>query len=77
MRIDGDLIRWLRDQRGLTVNKLARMSGVSADTVAAIEAGEYRGSPECARRLASGLSGAGHGEPVHADDLWLYDEDVT
>lgn len=71
MRIDPDLLRWLRDERGLSVTKLARMSGVSVDVISAIEEGRYRGSPDCARKLADGLSGAGHGEPVHPDDLWM------
>lgn len=71
MRIDPDLLRWLRDERGLSVNKLARMSGVPVDVITAIEDGSYRGSPDCARKLADGLSGAGHGEPVMPEDLWM------
>ncbi|MBW3605792.1 MAG: helix-turn-helix transcriptional regulator [Actinobacteria bacterium] len=71
MRIDPDLLRWLRDERGLSVNKLAKMSGVSVEVITAIEDGRYRGSPDCAHKLADGLSGAGHGEPVRADDLWV------
>lgn len=75
MRIDPDLVRRLRDERGLSVNKLARMSGVSVDVITSIEDGRYRGSPDCARKLAGGLSGAGHGEPVRAEDLWMLQDD--
>jgi transcriptional regulator with XRE-family HTH domain len=74
MRIDPDMLRWLRDERGLSVNKLAKLSGLSADLVTAIEDGRYRGSPDSARKLASGLSCAGHGEPVLPDDLWMPEE---
>jgi len=75
MRIDPDMLRWLRDERGLSVNKLAKMSGVSVDVITAIEDGRYRGSPDCARKLAGGLSGAGHGEPVLPDDLWMPEDE--
>ena len=75
MRIDPDMLRWLRDERGLSVNKLAKLSRVSTEVITAIEDGRYRGSPDCARKLADGLSGAGHGEPVLADDLWMPEDD--
>lgn len=75
MRIDPDNVRWLREERGLSVKKLAKMSGVPETTIVAIEAGEYRGSPNCASKLASGLSGAGHGEPVTVEALWLPEQE--
>lgn len=75
MRLDPDLVRWLREERGLSVRKLAQLSGLSEDLVADIEGGRYRGSPDSADKLAEGLNCAGH-DPVHADDLWLH-EDVV
>ena len=74
MRLDPDHVRWLREDRGLSVNKLAKLSGLSADLIAEIEEGSHRGSPDSARKLASGLSCAGHGEPVRAEDLWLRED---
>jgi transcriptional regulator with XRE-family HTH domain len=74
MRLDPDLVRWLREDRGLSVNKLAKLSGLPVDLVVAIEEGGHRGSPDSARKLASGLSCAGHGEPVLPDDLWLRED---
>lgn len=74
MRLDPDLLRWLREERGLSVKKLAKLSGLPVDLVTAIEEGHYRGSPDSARKLASGLSSAGHGEPVRAEDLWLRED---
>lgn len=74
MRLDPDLLRWLREDRGLSVNKLAKLADLPVDLIIAIEEGRHRGSPGSARKLASGLSCAGHGEPVQADELWLRED---
>ena len=73
MRLDPDHLRWLREQRGLSVRKLAKLAGLPEDLVAEVEEGRHRGSPDSARKLAEGLSCAGH-EPVHADDLWMRED---
>ncbi|MBW3606630.1 MAG: hypothetical protein KY460_17320 [Actinobacteria bacterium] len=57
------------------MNKLAKLSRVPVDVITSIEEGRYRGSPDSARKLAGGLSAAGHGEPVIADDLWLHEDE--
>ncbi len=74
MRLDPDLVRGLREERGLSVSKLAKLAGLPEDLVIDVEEGRHRGSPDSARKLASGLSCAGHGEPVLADDLWLRED---
>jgi transcriptional regulator with XRE-family HTH domain len=49
-------LRRLRRARALTQEELSRISGVSRDTISALEAGKREAQPRTIRRLADALS---------------------
>lgn len=55
MHIVGQAVTRLRWAKGWPIAELASKSGVSADTITAIEDGKSKGSPRTARRLAEAL----------------------
>jgi transcriptional regulator with XRE-family HTH domain len=55
LEVDGTRIKELRRQRALSQRDLARLSGVSYDTIAKLELGHREAQPRTVRRLAEAL----------------------
>src|ERR1700680_4859046 len=59
----------IRQQRGTSASELAKLAGVSRQTIYAIEAGDYVPNTALALQLAKLLE-------VHVEDLFLLDDDA-
>ena len=53
--VDGDLVRWWRKKRLLTLRALSERSGVAYATIHAIETGKQEPRPTTVLRLAEAL----------------------
>jgi transcriptional regulator with XRE-family HTH domain len=56
MEVDGMRLKELRRRRALSQRELARLSGVSFDTIAKLERGHREAQPRTVRRLSEALN---------------------
>jgi transcriptional regulator with XRE-family HTH domain len=55
VQVDGEALREEREKRLLSVRQLAKLVGISPDTVNGLELGKRNAQPETVRKIASAL----------------------
>ncbi len=55
LAMDGEQVRSLREQKGMSQRRLAEASGVSKKTLANVEAGKVHTLPSTARKIGAAL----------------------
>ncbi len=55
LAMDGEQVRSLREQKGMSGRRLAEASGVSKKTLANVEAGKVHTLPSTARKIGAAL----------------------